>query len=73
VELARTGEEAIEAYSAHTFDVVLMDVSMPGIGGLTALECAAGSRYPGAKLFEIATIASRRRRGSQRAHEILES
>src|SRR6266700_1867939 len=38
VELARTGEEAIEAYSVHPFDVVLMDVSMPGIGGLTALE-----------------------------------
>lgn len=38
VELAKTGEEAIEAYSQKTFDVVLMDVSMPGIGGLTALE-----------------------------------
>lgn len=38
VELAKTGEEAIEAYSQKAFDVVLMDVSMPGIGGLTALE-----------------------------------
>ncbi len=38
VELARTGEEAIELYSQRSFDVVLMDVSMPGIGGLTALE-----------------------------------
>lgn len=38
VELAKTGEEAIEAYSLKPFDVVLMDVSMPGIGGLTALE-----------------------------------
>src|SRR5687768_16157979 len=38
VELAKTGEEAIEAYSQKPFDVVLMDVSMPGIGGLTALE-----------------------------------
>ena len=38
VELAKTGEEAIEAYSARPADVVLMDVSMPGIGGLTALE-----------------------------------
>ncbi|MGH7784428.1 MAG: sigma-54-dependent transcriptional regulator, partial [Candidatus Binatia bacterium] len=38
VELARTGEEAVETYTQHTFDVVLMDVSMPGIGGLTALE-----------------------------------
>jgi DNA-binding NtrC family response regulator len=38
VDLAKTGEEAIEAYSLKTYDVVLMDVSMPGIGGLTALE-----------------------------------
>ncbi len=38
VELAKTGEEAIEIYSQKSFDVVLMDVSMPGIGGLTALE-----------------------------------
>ncbi|MBL8181487.1 MAG: sigma-54-dependent Fis family transcriptional regulator [Blastocatellia bacterium] len=38
VELAKTGEEAIEIYSQQAFDLVLMDVSMPGIGGLTALE-----------------------------------
>ncbi|HMT06974.1 MAG TPA: sigma-54 dependent transcriptional regulator [Pyrinomonadaceae bacterium] len=38
VELAKTGEEAIELYSQSAFDLVLMDVSMPGIGGLTALE-----------------------------------
>ncbi|MFL6468386.1 MAG: sigma-54-dependent transcriptional regulator [Pyrinomonadaceae bacterium] len=38
VELAKTGEEAIAAFSEKPFDVVLMDVSMPGIGGLTALE-----------------------------------
>jgi DNA-binding NtrC family response regulator len=38
VELARTGEEAVEIYSQRQFDVVLMDVSMPGMGGLTALE-----------------------------------
>jgi DNA-binding NtrC family response regulator len=38
VELAKTGEEAVEAYQQKSFDVVLMDVSMPGIGGLTALE-----------------------------------
>jgi DNA-binding NtrC family response regulator len=38
VELARTGEDALKTYSERPFDVVLMDVSMPGIGGLTALE-----------------------------------
>ncbi|MEJ7624989.1 MAG: sigma-54 dependent transcriptional regulator [Pyrinomonadaceae bacterium] len=38
VELTKTGEEALEAYSQRAFDVVLMDVSMPGMGGLSALE-----------------------------------
>src|SRR4051812_33499630 len=38
VDLAKTGEEAVECYAAKPYDVVLMDVSMPGIGGLTALE-----------------------------------
>jgi DNA-binding NtrC family response regulator len=38
VELAKTGEEALEVYGQRAFDLVLMDVSMPGMGGLTALE-----------------------------------
>ncbi len=38
VELAKTGEEALDLYSQRQFEVVLMDVSMPGMGGLTALE-----------------------------------
>jgi DNA-binding NtrC family response regulator len=38
VDIARTGEEAIELYTQKSYDVVLMDVSMPGMGGLTALE-----------------------------------
>lgn len=38
VELAKTGEGAIELFSQKPYEVVLMDVSMPGMGGLTALE-----------------------------------
>src|SRR5215204_1644609 len=38
VDLAKTGEESVEAYAQKSYDVVLMDVSMPGIGGLTALQ-----------------------------------
>lgn len=38
VDLAKTGEDAVEAYNEKPYDVVLMDVSMPGSGGLTALE-----------------------------------
>jgi DNA-binding NtrC family response regulator len=38
VDLARTGEEGIEAYGRKPYDVALLDVSMPGMGGLRALE-----------------------------------
>jgi DNA-binding NtrC family response regulator len=38
VDLAKTGEEGLEAYSKRAYEVVLLDVSMPGIGGLSTLE-----------------------------------
>src|SRR5215210_4842233 len=38
VDLAKTGEEGLEAYGRKPYDVVLLDVSMPGMGGLRALE-----------------------------------
>ena len=38
VDLAKTGEEGLEAYERRAYDVVLLDVSMPGMGGLRALE-----------------------------------
>ncbi len=38
VDLAKTGEEGLEVYGRRAYDVVLLDVSMPGMGGLLALE-----------------------------------
>jgi two-component system invasion response regulator UvrY len=35
---AANGEDAIRLYAEHQPDLLLMDVSMPGIGGLAALE-----------------------------------
>ena len=35
---AATGEQAIELCSTHAFDVVLMDVRMPGIDGVEAFR-----------------------------------
>ncbi|MBX7218990.1 MAG: sigma-54 dependent transcriptional regulator [Blastocatellia bacterium] len=38
VDLAKTGEEGLETYQQRAYDVVLLDVSMPGMGGLKTLE-----------------------------------
>lgn len=36
VETARTGEEAVAAVKAKNFELVLMDIELPGMGGLAA-------------------------------------
>lgn len=38
VDLAKTGEEGLARFGERSYDVVLLDVSMPGIGGLRTLE-----------------------------------
>jgi DNA-binding NtrC family response regulator len=38
VELAKNGEEGLDKFGQRAFDLVLLDVSMPGKGGLTTLE-----------------------------------
>ncbi len=38
VTLVQSGEAAVSAYRSQTFDLVLMDVIMPGIGGLEAVK-----------------------------------
>lgn len=38
VELAKTGEEGLDKFQQRTVDVVLLDVSMPGMGGIRTLE-----------------------------------
>ena len=38
VDLSKTCEEGLESYGRRAYDVVLLDVSMPGMGGLRALE-----------------------------------
>ncbi len=57
VDLAKTGEEAVELYAEKAYDVVLMDVSMPGMGGLSALEALISSD-PEAVVLMITAFAT---------------
>ena len=41
-EMARDGREALEAMKARRPDLVLLDVSMPGLGGIEVLELMRG-------------------------------
>lgn len=38
VDQAATGEEAIQLYAAKLHDVVMLDITMPGMDGLTCLD-----------------------------------
>ena len=38
VDVAKTGEEGLNAFERRAYDLVLLDVSMPGMGGLSTLE-----------------------------------
>jgi CheY-like chemotaxis protein/anti-sigma regulatory factor (Ser/Thr protein kinase) len=52
---AASGEEALEVFQAWHPDLVLMDVRMPGMGGLEAVRCL---RESGSKAAIIAITAS---------------
>lgn len=53
---AATGEEAIGLYADHRPDIVLMDLQMPGIGGVLA-TAAIRERWPDARIVVLTTYA----------------
>ena len=38
VEMASSGQDALQAMGQHPFDVVLLDLMMPGMNGMTVLK-----------------------------------
>ena len=51
---ATNGKEAIEAFRSHRPDVTLMDLQMPGLDGIQAIE-AICSEFPGARIIVLTT------------------
>ena len=57
VEVVASGLEAIQAYTRHKPDVVLMDYRMPRLNGATACRMIV-SKYPEARVILISGTAS---------------
>ncbi len=55
IDNAVTGEQAIEFYEKYKPDLVTMDLSMPGIGGMEAVKRIIASD-PGAKIVVVSSL-----------------
>ncbi|WDF72551.1 response regulator transcription factor [Novosphingobium sp. KACC 22771] len=53
---AASGEEAVLLYERHHPDIVLMDLQMPGMGGVAAIE-ALRKDHPGARVIVLTTYS----------------
>ncbi|MGD8623484.1 MAG: response regulator [Anaerolineae bacterium] len=57
IEIANSGEQALEILSRHAFDLVVTDLRMPGIDGLELLE-KARKLYPRTRLVLMTAYGS---------------
>lgn len=55
VDTAKSGEEAIAFYEKYQPDLVTMDLSMPGIGGMEAIKQIM-QQDPGAKIVVVSSL-----------------
>ncbi|GJD95872.1 PAS domain S-box protein [Methylobacterium iners] len=58
VDVIGDGASAVEAVQAKRYDLVLMDVQMPGMDGLAATRLIRGNERPGTRLPIIAMTAN---------------
>lgn len=57
VDTVSTGEEAINRLNAHPYDLLITDLKMPGISGLTLIEVAR-SLHPNIKIILMTAFDS---------------
>jgi len=61
VKLAEDGQEAVEALNRHDYDIVLMDVEMPGMNGIEATRLirdpGSGCRNPDIPIIALTAHA----------------
>jgi signal transduction histidine kinase/ActR/RegA family two-component response regulator len=69
VDLASSGEEAVQAASERLYDVILMDVHMPRMDGLAATRAIRALNGPGSKAPIIAMTADVMERNLQQCRE----
>lgn len=53
---ADSGEQAVELFERHRPDIVLMDLQMPGMGGVAAIGALRGV-YPNARIIVLTTYS----------------
>ena len=58
VLLAETGEEAVQLAAEHDFDVILMDIQMPGVDGIEATAQIRAAEQQGRKHVPILALTA---------------
>ena len=65
IDLANNGREALDAHLRGNYEVILMDVQMPGMDGLQATAAIRSSRAPGKSSIPILAMTAHAMRGDR--------